>query len=126
MRSYLKLVCGLSISGLVLVGAGCGKKPAADVASNPPTASAPPVEPRAIPTQPVKPVVIPETVANDSAATLAALTQALRKYAMEHHGLPKNFSEMATTGYVKNIPPAPSGKQYAIDVKACRVVLVNQ
>ena len=76
--------------------------------------------------QPVKPVVIPETAANDSAATLEALTQALRKYAMEHRGLPKNFSEMVTTGYVKNVPPAPSGKQYAIDTKECRVVLVNQ
>lgn len=124
MRPYLRLICGLFISGLVLVVSGCGKKTADVSSAGVVAATAPPIEQQRA--TPVKPVVIPETTASDPAATLEALTQALRKYAMEHRGLPKSFSEMVTTGYVKNVPPAPSGKQYAIDTKACRVVLVKQ
>ena len=60
------------------------------------------------------------------AATLAELTQALRKYAMEHHGLPKNFAELVAAGYVKNPPVAPVGMQFEIDPKAARIVLLNQ
>ena len=71
-------------------------------------------------------MIIPESAASDPTAALDALTQALRKYAMERKGLPTSFSEMEKSGYVRSVPPAPSGKQYAIDAKACRVVLVNK
>lgn len=126
MRAYLKLVCALSVCGLFSVVSGCGDK--STTANSPAPAISSAVPPAQHPTQaiPVKPVVIPESVANDSTATLDALTQALRKYALEHRGLPKSFSEMEATGYVKNVPPAPSGKRYTIDEKACRVVLANK
>ena len=124
MRPYLKLVCGLSVCGLGLVISGCGDNPSTTGATA--TAATPPAAQPQTPASQVKPVVIPESAASNPTATLDALTQALRKYAMERRGLPTSFSEMETTGYVRNVPPAPSGKQYAIDAKACRVVLVNK
>jgi len=60
------------------------------------------------------------------AAALGELTQALRKYSFEHRRLPKTFSEVVAAGYVKEMPPAPPGKKFAIDPKTVQVVLVKQ
>jgi hypothetical protein len=60
------------------------------------------------------------------AATLAELTQALRKYSFERQRLPKSFSEVVSAGYVKDMPSAPQGKKFAIEPKTVQVVLVKQ
>jgi competence protein ComGC len=62
----------------------------------------------------------------DNAAVLASLTQALRKYSVEHRRVPKSFSEVIAAGYVNKLPPAPAGKQSGIDSKTVSVILVTQ
>ena len=59
-------------------------------------------------------------------AALTELTQALRKYALEKHALPKTFAELVSAGYVKNPPTAPAGKKFEIDPKTARIVLVSE
>lgn len=65
-------------------------------------------------------------VPDPSEAALVDLTQALRRYAMEHRGLPKNFDELTAAGYLKPVPTAPAGKKFEIDAKTTRVILVKQ
>jgi hypothetical protein len=72
------------------------------------------------------PIDIPPAAADDNSQVLAALTQALRKYAVEHKGMPRSFSEIVSAGYVKNPPSPPPGKKFEIDAKTARVILVNQ
>jgi Fic family protein len=49
------------------------------------------------------------------AATIADLTQAVRKFAVEQRQTPKTLEELVTRGYLERIPAAPPGKRYAID-----------
>lgn len=65
---------------------------------------------------------VPMTTATD----LAELTQALRKYSFEKQRVPKNFGELIAAGYVKDPPPAPPGRKFAIDPKNVQVVLIKQ
>src|SRR3989442_12045282 len=80
-------------------------------------------------TAPEQPAVA-ATLSNASEAALNAalgeLTQALRKYSVEHQRLPKTFSEVVAAGYLKNMPQAPPGKRFEIDPKTVQVVLVKQ
>lgn len=64
--------------------------------------------------------------ANDPAATLSALTQAVRKFAFEKRQAPATVEELATAGYVQAVPPAPAGKKFVIDKNRMVVELVNQ
>jgi hypothetical protein len=72
------------------------------------------------------PVANTETAEDKLAASLAELTQALRKYSAEKQRVPKTFDELVANGYVKQVPPAPAGKKFAVDGKRLQVVLVNQ
>ena len=54
------------------------------------------------------------------------LTQQLRRYSFEKHKMPENLEELVTAGYLKAVPPAPTGKKYAVDTKRAEVILVNQ
>jgi hypothetical protein len=85
-------------------------------------AAAPATQPQA--STPVQPVVVDPSA--DSAAVLAQLTQALRKFSFEHRRVPKSFSEVAAAGYVSGMPQAPPGKQFAVNVKRVEVVLVKK
>jgi hypothetical protein len=49
------------------------------------------------------------------AATLAELTQSVRKFAAEQRQAPKTLDELVAKGYLERIPPAPTGRQYAIN-----------
>lgn len=59
-------------------------------------------------------------------SALRELTQALRKYSIEHKQKPKAFSELVAAGYVQHLPQAPPGKKFEIDSKTMQVVLVKQ
>ena len=74
--------------------------------------------------QPVQPIVVPER--SDPTETLAQLTQALRKFSMEQRRVPKSFSEVVAAGYVQGMPPAPPGKQFAIDPKHLEVIVTSR
>lgn len=62
----------------------------------------------------------------DPAAALASLTQALRKFSVEQRRVPSSLSEVVAAGYIKNMPPAPPGKKFAISPRRLEVVLVDQ
>lgn len=116
------MICVLVAGSLTLLG--CGEKA---VTVLPTTGESPavPTGPHQVPAV-VQPVAVPNGTAGDSAAVLAALTQAVRKYSFERRTMPKTFAEVVTAGYVRNVPPAPAGKKYEFDPKKSEVILVNQ
>lgn len=77
---------------------------------------------------PVPPPVSPPVVAPgaDVSAALGQLTQALRKYSVEHRRVPASLSEVISAGYVNTLPKPPPGKQFAIDKDHVQVVLRPQ
>lgn len=95
---------------LILLMAGCSKKSApkqaeAQTESAPAGKSATPAAAsEAAPAQEV-----------DRQATLDRLTQALRKFAAEQRRVPKSLDELVATGYLPELPGAPSGKRYVFD-----------
>jgi len=95
----LTLLCSLS-----LLASGCGKK-----TGTPQGVAATPVPAEA-----------------EREAVLRELTQALRKYSIEHKQAPKTFHELVAAGYVQHLPEAPPGKKFEIDSKTMQVVLVKQ
>ena len=57
---------------------------------------------------------------------LAELTQQLRRYSFEKHKLPESLDELVTAGYIKAVPPAPTGKKFAVDAKRAEVIVVDK
>jgi hypothetical protein len=53
--------------------------------------------------------------ADQVAATIAELTQKVRKFAVEQRQAPKTLEELVAKGYLDTIPAAPQGKKFAID-----------
>ncbi len=107
--------------GLLVVAAGCGQAP-----SSPPsqpgsttTDAAVNASPEATPATPAAP-----TDATQTAALLAELTQAVRKYGVEKQRVPKSLDELVAAGYLNQVPQAPAGKRFEID-KKLQVHLVN-
>lgn len=127
MNSFHNSLLPAVAVALVLAAVGCGKKtnPAQTVESADATVSTTAAA-NAKPAPVVNPIVVPQAAAGDTSQILGALTQALRKYAVEHKGMPRNFSELVSAGYVRNLPSPPSGKKFEIDANSARVVLVNQ
>lgn len=72
----------------------------------------------------VVPVVVAESA--DASAQLAQLTQVVRRYGVERRRVPQSLNELITAGYLTTLPPAPAGKQFAIDGKRMQVVLANR
>ena len=70
---------------------------------------------------PTKATVIADSGSLD--ATLAQLTQELRKYVIRTRSVPRDFEDFLTKSRVQ-APPAPAGKKYAIKDQA--VVLVKR
>ena len=64
--------------------------------------------------------------ATDIGATLATLTQAVRKYAIEHKRVPAALDEVVAAGYITELPPAPPGQKFVINPKAVQVILMRQ
>jgi hypothetical protein len=67
------------------------------------------------------PVTVPENT--DAAAKLDLLTQLVRRFSVEHRQVPQSLNELVAAGYLAALPPAPPGKQFAIDGKHVQVVL---
>ena len=59
------------------------------------------------------------------AATIAELTQSVRKFAAEQRQAPKTLEELVAKGYLDRVPAVPKGKRYAIN-KNLEVYLANQ
>jgi hypothetical protein len=123
MRIKLNHASRLALGGLLCLAVSCGKKPGPDAtARREAETSVRPV----VSTAPADPVVVPATAAADSAVVLEALTQAVRRYAVERQVRPRSLAEVVAAGYVSNLPAAPAGRRFEIDQRTSRVVLVNQ
>ncbi|HEX5218430.1 MAG TPA: hypothetical protein VFZ59_02595 [Verrucomicrobiae bacterium] len=57
---------------------------------------------------------------------LAELTKQVRRYSIEKRKLPQSVEDLVTAGYIQAVPPAPTGKKYAIDTDRAQVIVVNQ
>lgn len=68
----------------------------------------------------------PESTTAQSSPELTELTGQVRRYSFEKRKLPANLGELVAAGYIKNVPPAPAGKAFAIDAERAEVVLVNK
>jgi hypothetical protein len=62
----------------------------------------------------------------DVRATLASLTQIVRKYTVENKHVPASFDELVASGYITALPPAPPGQKFAINPKGVQVILIKQ
>jgi competence protein ComGC len=58
-------------------------------------------------------------------ATLAELTQTVRKYAMEQQKAPKDLQELVDKGYLKQVPQPPAAKKFVL-TKKLEVQLADQ
>ena len=61
--------------------------------------------------------------ADDAAATLDSLTQAVRKFGAEKQRIPSSLDEVVAAGYIKTLPQAPPGKKFSIDTRRMVVFL---
>ncbi len=96
----------------LVLGIGCREHPAAPTAAA--QAEATPVTNSAAAPTPTT----GEKVGSDPAqiaTVLSALTQAVRKYAVEQRRVPKSFDEIVAAGYLSATPQAPAGKKFTID-----------
>jgi hypothetical protein len=98
------------LAGTLVLGDACGKH-RTDIST-----SAPGAEPT------------PDSAAvqdpGQTAALLAELTQAVRKYSAETRRVPKSLDDLVSQGYLTKVPLAPPGKRFAID-KTLHVYLAN-
>lgn len=72
----------------------------------------------------VTPVVIGNGA--DLSATLAQLTQAVRKYGFERRRMPKTLDEVVAAGYVSAMPNPPAGQKFTLEPKNVEVVLTKR
>lgn len=126
----MKSLCWLLCSSLVF-GAACRKKRAAApvspetavpaVADQLAAASTSPTPPSA----PGKPAtaVVPESI---DFRHFRLMTDALLKFKRDKHRAPKDWQELITTGYLKQMPTPPPGKAYVFNNYSLDVRMVNQ
>lgn len=53
------------------------------------------------------------------------LVEALQNYYLDRNSAPSSLDELVTKGYLKVIPPAPSGKKWALQTPVIDVKLVD-
>jgi competence protein ComGC len=61
-----------------------------------------------------------------SSPEVAELTKQVRRYSFEKRKMPESLDELVVAGYIKAVPPAPTGKKYAVDTKRAEVILVDK
>ena len=64
--------------------------------------------------------------APNNSPELVELTKQVRRYSIEKRKLPQNVEDLVTAGYIQAVPPAPTGKKYAIDTERAQVIVVNK
>lgn len=109
----------IACCGLLLV-AGCGKEPepASKIPAQPapestPQAEAPSSAPARAPVAQQQPGgVASETVSADH---FGQLSQALLTFRRDKNRAPKDWQELITTGYLKQMPRPPAGRRYIFD-----------
>ena len=121
------IIRAIAILAAAFLLTGCGKKTEAPPPAQPvaqPQAPAPTVQQPATPS-PAAPVVTSQTTTKVNAEPdLDALSRAVRVWALDHDGMPRDFQEFAANPGVV-IPPPPPGKKYAFDRKK-HIILVDR
>jgi hypothetical protein len=102
-----RLFAGLALFCCLAVTSGCGNSGSGASSGNSSTAGT------AAPSE------------EQVAATIAELTQSVRKYAAEQRQAPETLDELVAKRYLDRIPTAPKGKRYAIN-KSLQVHLANE
>src|SRR5688572_12812196 len=92
----------------LLFSVGCGKKTDTAIPSAPENPAA------AAPTAPSAPATDAPPAEADMSATLARLTQTVRRFAAEHRRAPASLNELVQAGYLPEMPGAPPGKKFVI------------
>jgi hypothetical protein len=109
---------------LLAMAAGCGKAPSSPASQPTPSpGNAVAATDSAVGADPAAPAVT--TDETRTAALLAELTQAVRKYGVEKRRVPKTLEELVAGGYLSQVPQPPPGKRFAID-KKLQVNLVDE
>ena len=114
----------LLVAVSVLLFAGCKKS--ADPQATPITSPQPIETPASSSPATAAPPKTSEQAEATLAASLAQLTQVLRKYSAEKQQVPKSLQELVTSGYITELPVAPPGKKFAINEKRVEVIIVNR
>jgi hypothetical protein len=113
----ITMLARLLTIGFLSLGLGCGRTPPSSGAETEPEPSA--VDAAAQPSggERLSGAGLEDANAEQAriAATLAELTQVVRKYSVEQRRAPKALEELVADGYLSQIPPAPSGKRFAIN-----------
>lgn len=123
-----KIVLWLTVGGVALLAAGCGKHSETPAPTQAATPAADNLQAPANPQNPAPATTpsvagsIPVTDAN-GAADLGELSRQLRGWIVGHRRLPQSFEEFVSTANLK-VPPPPPGKKYAINKST--VILVDR
>lgn len=109
---------------IILLSSGCHKQePAAARENN--GAIVPAQQSQATP-----PPAVAQRASNSSqeniSATLARLTQAVRRFGVERRKAPGTLDEVVAAGYLSGLPAAPAGKKFVIDQEHLQVVLADR
>lgn len=103
----------LILAGGLLALTGCGKKaPASGPSGTHEQTNNVAPAPVAVPPTATAPA---DTSESDTAAVLARLTRAVRRYGLEQRRAPRTLDEVVAAGYLGAVPIAPAGKRFAIN-----------
>lgn len=108
------------LSACLLISAGCRKKRGTDSsATETPAASSvgQPVESPAVPapTTASGGLAVPAPAARINVQHFNQLTEAVLKFKRDKQRNPRDWQELISAGYLKQLPAAPPGKQYTFD-----------
>lgn len=126
----MKLSCWFLCVSLVFLSACKRKRVGAPAAPDTSAASAA-EQPAAVPSSPAaqapataSPVPVEPAATFDERFSL--LTQGLLTFKRDKQRAPRDWQELITTGYLKQMPDAPPGKRYIFNPGSLDVHMVNQ
>ena len=67
-----------------------------------------------------------DLMSSDPQANLRVLNQLVSGFTMSNNRLPVDLEDLVKAKQISRVPPAPPGKQFVIDPKSNRVILVDQ
>lgn len=125
----MKSLCWLLCFGLLFLTA-CRRKrgvaPAAPETSGPPALEQPAPAKSAGPPAAVTPGSVPSPATQVSADHFSLLTRGLLTFKRDKQRAPRDWQELITTGYLKQMPTPPPGKRYTFNPKSLDVLMVNE
>lgn len=75
---------------------------------------------------PAAPVAVAPVEVDAKEMTLEEMTAALESWYTSRGVAPKNIQELVKAGFIKKLPTPPPGKDFAIDAKNLKVIVVDK